>query len=480
MTDSHTPRRLTYDQAVELAMSLADFERSTNWPGHSFFHLQRIRLLSERLGDVDKATPCVHVAGTKGKGSVCALITSILSQAGYKVGLFTSPHLHTVRERVRVGLEPISTNDYATLISQIWPAVESVGRDGGYGGVTFFEMLTALAMTHFRNVGADFQVLEVGMGGRLDSTNIVTPEVSVLTSISLDHVATLGDTIEKIASAKAGIIKDGVPCVVAPQAERDAMRVFEKTAKKKNSTILPVSERLRWKVENADIGGQTITLSSAEKTYHLRTPLLGDYQAENIATAVGTAQTLVEKGYEIPAEAIEAGVREVSWPGRFEVFKKSGKSIVADGAHNPYSIRRLVENLRDYVKFDNVILVFGALGGHSAEDMLKELSVLDPQIVAVHSRHPRSSHSSVVADKVRGLSMNLLMEANSVSEGFRHALEIAETTDLILCAGSLAVVAETLEELHGIEPEIYKNLIGPRPSANLVSRSRRENQNEKR
>ena len=214
---------LSYDQAVELTMSLVDFERSTNWPGHSFFHLDRVRMLVERLGDVDRASPIVHVAGTKGKGSVCALVTSILTQAGYKVGLFTSPHLHSVCERVRVGLEPISTSEYASLVGEIWPAVESVGRDGEYGGVTFFEMLTVLAMAHFRNVGADFQVLEVGMGGQLDSTNIVMPEVSVITSISLDHVNVLGDTIEKIASAKAGIIKDGTPCVVGPQKEPDAM-----------------------------------------------------------------------------------------------------------------------------------------------------------------------------------------------------------------------------------------------------------------
>ena len=181
MTANYYTTDLTYERAVEMAMSLADFERATNWPGHSFFHLERVRMLAERLGDVDKATPVVHVAGTKGKGSVCALITSILTQAGYTVGLFTSPHLHSVCERVRVGLDPISTSDYAALIGQIWPAVEAVEREGEYGGVTFFEMLTGLAMAHFRNVGADFQVLEVGMGGRLDSTNIVTPEVSVIT-----------------------------------------------------------------------------------------------------------------------------------------------------------------------------------------------------------------------------------------------------------------------------------------------------------
>ena len=156
------------------------------------------------------------------------------------------------------------------------------------------------------------------------------------------------------------------------------------------------------------------------------------------------------------------GAREVSWPGRFEVFNIVGKTVVADGAHNPYSIRRLVENLRDYVEFDGVALVYGALGGHSARDMLKELAVLDPRVVAVHSRHPRSSHSSEVANVVRGLGLNLVARFESVAEGFRHAVELAGPDELVLCTGSLAVVAETLEEIRGIEPEIYENLKGPR------------------
>ena len=250
---------------------------------------------------------------------------------------------------MRVGLEPISTSDYAALIGQIWPAVEAVEREGEYGGVTFFEMLTGLAMAHFRNVGADFQVLEVGMGGRLDSTNIVTPEVSVITSISLDHVNVLGDTIEKIASAKAGIIKDGAPCVVGPQAESDAMRVFERTTREHGAELISVSDRFSWEIGDSDVHGQRVRLSGGGRSYDLWTPLLGDYQAENVATAVAAAEALIQKGYDIPTGAIEAGAREVSWPGRFEVFSVGGKTVVADGAHNPYSIRRLVENLRDYV-----------------------------------------------------------------------------------------------------------------------------------
>ena len=232
----------------------------------------------------------------------------------------------------------------------------------------------------------------------------------------------------------------------------------------RNSKLISVSDRFDWEIGPSDIHGQAIALASADRTYRLATPLLGDYQAENLATAVAAVETLAESGYDIPVEAIEAGARNVSWPGRFEIFTIEGKTVVADGAHNPYSIGRLVENLRRYVTFDKVILVYGASRGHSAEDMLAELSSLKPKVVATHSRHPRSSHFSSIADTALSLNMDLVFQTGSVAEGFAHALEIANSDDLILCTGSLAVVAETLEEIHGIEPEIYENLKGPRPS----------------
>ena len=338
------PPDITFDEAIEMAMSLADFERSRHFPGHSGWHIERMMMLSERLGGVQDATPSVHVAGTKGKGSVSALITSILARAGYRVGFYSSPHLHSVRERIRVGLEPVSKTEYAALVSKVWDAVQETGREGGYGGVSFFEMMTAMALVHFRDIRADFQTLEVGLGGRLDATNIVTPEISVITSISMDHVATLGDTIAKIATEKAGIIKPGVPCVIAPQANADAVAVFRRAASERGSDMTLVQHKFAWEKTAQDIRGQSFTLRrlSDGETYRLRTPLLGDWQLENAAAAVTAAETLAALGYDVPKAAIEAGVREVRWPGRFQVFERDGKTIVVDGAHNPYSMRRLV------------------------------------------------------------------------------------------------------------------------------------------
>ena len=465
MTARQAPPTIDFDAAIEMAMSLADFERSQHFPGHSGWHIERMMMLSERLDDVQDATPTVHVAGTKGKGSVSALITSILARAGYRAGFFSSPHLHSVRERIRVGLEPVSKSEYAALVAKVWSAVQDTGREGGYGGVSFFEMMTAMALVHFRDIRADFQVLEVGLGGRLDATNIVTPEVSVITSISMDHVATLGDTIAKIATEKAGIIKPGVPCVIAPQRNADAVDVFRQTARERGAPMILVGEMFEWEKTARDLNGQSFILRrrDGKTSYRLRTPLLGDYQIENAAAAVAAIEALAEAGYDIPKAAIEAGVRKVRWSGRFQVFERDGKTIVVDGAHNPYSMRRLVESLREYApgKTGGTVLVFGSLGGHSASGMLDALAALVPMAIAVQTRHPRSARAAATAALINERGLNLAAAFDTVSAGLERALEIAGANDLILCAGSLAVAGEAIEALEGIEPEIYENLRGP-------------------
>ena len=448
-----------YELAVGRAMSLADFERSDHSPGHSGFHLERIRLLAEKLGDIHKGVPTVHVAGTKGKGSTAAMISAVLSSAGYSVGLFTSPHLHSVVERVRVGLEPISKVTFANLVEQLWPAVEWVGSEGGYGGVTFFELMTAMAFLHFKQIGADYQVIEVGLGGRLDSTNVVVPALSVITSISLDHVATLGDTIEKIAREKAGIIKAGVPVVVAPQAEPDATRVFREVAEDRQAPLIEVQDRMRWSKRDSDTSGQAFTIDGMGGSRELWTPLIGDHQLENAATAVAAVETLNDAG--VSPESIAAGLRDVRWPGRLEVLQHRGHTVVVDGAHNPYSVKRLVQAVREYFSFDGVVLVFAALGGHSVEGMLAELKALAPRVVVVRSRHPRSGPTGPVAQAVADLGLGAALQSDTVSGGFGRAMEIAGPRDLVLCTGSLSVAAEVIEELRDIPHELYPTLQRP-------------------
>ena len=377
---------LTYQGALRHVMGLADFERSTHSPGHSAFHLERMTLLMERLGCAHLAVPTVHIAGTKGKGSTSAMTAAILTAQGYKVGLYTSPHLHSATERIRVHGEPVSQEQFAAVVEKIWHVVEDVGSSGGYGGVTTFEAMTAMAFVHFRDIRADFQVMEVGLGGRLDSTNIVKPQVCAITNISLDHVVTLGDTIAKIAFEKAGIIKEGVPVVVAPQRD-EAMTVISDVAKRRGAPLLPVSDRFSWRKRQSGMRGQSFTLSSSEKSYELETPLLGDYQMENAATAVTIAETLRARHVKLDDFAIVKGIRNVHWPARLQVLatpEDGGRLLVVDGAHNPYSMNRLVEAVREHFPHERLILIFGALSGHSAAGMLRALAPLSPLI----ARHP--------------------------------------------------------------------------------------------
>ena len=455
---------MSYPEALELVMGLADFERSTHSPGHSKFHLERMTQLMERLGNVHLLTKTVHVAGTKGKGSTCAMITSMLAAHGYKVGFYSSPHLHSAVERIRVGLEPIGRQDFAAVVRKIWPIVEDVGRRGGYGPATTFEAMTAMAFVYFHGMGVDFQVMEVGLGGRLDSTNIVSPQVCVITSISLDHVATLGDTVRKIALEKAGIIKPGVPVVVAPQQD-EVMAIFRQVAKQRGAELLSVEEKLTWIETGMGVVGQRFQVKGLRANYDLELPLLGAYQLENAATAIAALETLATVisavDEKLSEKCIGEGLSNVKWPARLEAL--SGKygldcQIVVDGAHNPYSVNKLVKALPKYFQYDDVYLVFGALGGHSARGMIKELAGLNPTVFAARSRHPRSSAGSEIAGAVTEEGVEVAFQAETVAEALRHAMQAAGPGDLVLGTGSLSVAAEIREELLGIPPELYPNM----------------------
>ena len=451
---------MDYNAALDRVMSLADFERSTHSPDHAKFHLERMSLLLQRLGNPHLGRSTVHVAGTKGKGSTAAMITSTLAASGRSVGLYTSPHLHRTVERIRIGLDPISPEEFGSLVEQVWPEVQWASERGGYGGITTFEILTAMAFQHFKERELDFQVLEVGLGGRLDATNVATPDLCVITSISLDHMATLGDTIPEIAAEKAGIIKPGVPVVVAPQTD-EAFRVIDRTAKERGSTVIDVARQLSWDKGSADLTGQTFVVQGRLETYDLFTPLLGPHQLENATTAVAAAETLNERGFALSKDAITKGLRDVRWPARLEVLSSEGPVVVVDGAHNPYSIGRLVEAVKESFTFARIIVIFGGLSGHSVEGMLDELKALRPEIVAVKSRHPRSAPSAIISEIAKERGLTVVFESDDVVQGLDRALDLAGEHDLMLGTGSLFVAAEITEVLSGIEPEVYRNIKPP-------------------
>lgn len=448
---------LDYKEALNGLLGLTDLERvSGKFPHRRRYNLNRMEHLLHLLGNPHLEIPTVHIAGTKGKGSVAALISSVLSADGYHPGLFTSPHLHSFRERIQRVNQPITEDEFVAVFSKIWPLVEKIGQDGKYDDITTFELLTAMAFTYFRSKNTDINVIEVGMGGRLDSTNLIQPSVSVITPISLDHTRVLGNTIEKIAEEKAGIVKTGVPVVVGPQSI-EAIQVIRKSCREKNAPMLLVDKECSWGKIISDIYGQSFWISSPWGNFELWTPLLGRHQIENAATSLVALQLLQERGITVSHKATRQGFRDVRWPARLEVLGQQ-PLLVIDGAHNPHSASRLIDSLHDYFSFSRLIGVVGILQDKSLKGIVKELAPSLSVVIATKSRHPRSASASSVGIKFRELGVETHVEANTTN-ALSLARGIAKEKDLIIVTGSLFVGAEARESLLHINPEVYPNLL---------------------
>ena len=446
---------MEYQEALRRLLSLTDLERMAGQPaGRPRHDLGRFRRLLSLLGEPHKAVPAVHITGTKGKGSTAAMVASVLGAAGLRPGLYTSPHLHTFRERIRLGLEPVGEEEFACLVGSIWPAVDQVADEGAYGRVTTFEALTAMAFSHFRASGCGLQVVEVGLGGTLDATNVLeAPPVCVITPISLDHTDVLGDTVEKIARDKAGIIKPGATVICAPQPP-EARRVIGEAAKEKGAELLWVAEAYRWERGPWDLTGQRARFLSPRHEYTVWLPLLGRHQLENAAGALAVADALRARGWPIPKAALERGLQEVHWPGRLEVLSRS-PLVVVDGAHNPHSFQRLREALGEYLRYGALHLILGLTYGHDGAGILREVRALGPQrLLLTRSRHPRSVPPEVLVTWAAeaGLDGEICPDVPAALE---KALAGAGPGDLVLAAGSLFTVAEVREVVKGIPGEVY-------------------------
>ncbi|SVD04066.1 uncharacterized protein METZ01_LOCUS356920, partial [marine metagenome] len=307
-------RSATYKNCLDRLLTLLDFEKFSGPRGPRVkFNLSRMYALLSLLGDPHKNGRVIHVAGSKGKGSVTAMVSSILCSNGYQVGMFSSPHIHTFRERIRINGKPISKEVFVDLVEKVWPMIQEIGSRTSFGAVTLFETLTAMAFVHFKESKTDFQVVEVGLGGKLDSTNVVDPMVTVITPISFDHMHILGDTLTDIATEKAGIIKKGVPVIVAPQSS-EAMEVIRNVARTKDAPILEVESDFEWLLNNRDLKKQSVRIQTIYKTYFVNLSLLGNYQIANAATAIGVVERLQSLGHDISSDAISQGLENVVWP----------------------------------------------------------------------------------------------------------------------------------------------------------------------
>ncbi len=447
---------MDYANALRRLFSLTDFERmAAPRAARHRYDLSRVTALLERLGNPHLQVPTVHVTGTKGKGSTAAMIASALRHSGHRVGLYTSPHLHTVRERVRVDGRPVDEQTFADNVERLWPAVESTGRPGSDEGVSFFELLTAMAFHHFAREGLDWQVLEVGLGGTLDATNVVErTRVCVLTSISLDHTAILGDTVEQIARDKAGIVKPGAAVIVAPQPP-GVLEIVAEACRERGARLVSVADQYAWSVQSWNLRGQSLSIEGPRGALQVHIPLLGAHQAENAACAVAALDALADTGARIPLEGVADGLAGVEWPCRLEVLQRS-PLVVADGAHNPYSMGRLVDAVRYHFPERRCILVYGCSWGHDLESMAQEAAAVSPAtVIATHSRHPRAVPPETVVEAFAATSAPARV-AGTVAEGLDLALRTAGPDDLVLVTGSLFTAAEARERVLGIPPEIYE------------------------
>jgi len=456
-----------YDLAVNKSLSLVNFERMKSIPAHSTFHLERISILLSLLGNPQNKTPIIHIAGTKGKGSVCAMVGAVLIEAGFNVGMTTSPHLHSVTERILVGGIPISKSDFSVLVEQLWPFVEQVEREYSYGSVTWFEFMIAAAFKHFENSAVDFQIIETGLGGRLDATNIVTPNISVITSISLDHQSILGDSIEEITLEKSGIIKQNTPVVVAPQNFNNVIKIIEKYSANINSEIINVEKNYIYGTsDNVPLEdnikdnhlSQKVFVESNVAEYLFDLPLLGKHQIENAAAAIATIEILNTQDYFITKETIQKGLSNTFWPGRFQFLPLNHSSLLIDGAHNVYSmfcLTREIQNL--HKKYDRIIFLFGSLYNHDTLGMLKEIKRLSDEIIIVETRHPKSTDGKVIKDLCETIGMNVLGIESTTLDGMYLTIRLAQNNDLIVATGSLSVVAEVIEMQNQMSPEIYND-----------------------
>ncbi len=445
----------TYQDALDYLYSFVDYGQLRTYKySAETFDLRRMVEFLERLGNPQTRYPVLHLAGTKGKGSVSAMCASVLHTAGYRTGFYTSPHLQDFCERLRVNGDFIPRETVAEIVDAMRPHIEAVP------GLTTFELTTALAFEYFARARVDVAVIEVGLGGRLDATNVVTPLVSVITSLSYDHMNLLGNTLAEIAGEKAGIIKPGVPVVSAPQKD-EAREVLERIAAERGSPLTLVGRDWLAAPLRHSLDSQTFAIWSGQEQAQLDTlhaqghivewvpakfeiPLLGQHQVENAAVAYAALTALRACGLPLAHTAIEDGLRAVRWPGRFEILNRQPVLIV-DGAHNRDSAQKLMTALADYFPGRPAHLLFGASSDKDVDGMFAELlaGATVTRATMVQAVHPRAIEPDELAARARTQRPDLWVAAYpSVARALAEALTLAAPETVIVACGSLFVVAE--------------------------------------
>ncbi len=429
-----------YNAALDYLYSFVDYSLTRQLRySEEKFNLDRIKKLMDLLGNPQSTYPVIHVAGTKGKGSTAAFIDSVLQTAGYKVGLYTSPHLHDYTERIQINRIPISHDSLVNEVEFIKKLLPEVPE------ITTFEITTAIAFRFFAENKIDVAVVEVGLGGRLDATNIVDPVISVITSLSYDHMNILGDTIEKIAAEKAGIIKDNRPVVIAPQVYKQVYPVIEQLADLHQSKVLKVEEIYNYLSETHSLSGQELTIQRnghPDESLKLSLQLLGYHQVENAATAFCALNELKQLGFKIDNNQICEGFEKTYWPCRFEVVSKSPLTII-DSAHNSDSAQKLSNAIREYLGAKKVTLIFGVSEDKDVKGMLDFLLPISDVIIMTKSIHPRAMSPQQLKLAAEEYSRSAFV-CETIEEALMTARKL-KNNNVIVVTGSLFVAAAAKE-----------------------------------
>ena len=394
--------------------------------------LSRMKKLLAELGAPHEKLKYIHVAGTNGKGSVCAMLAAVLAEAGYKTGLYTSPYINRFNERIQINGQSIDNFDLARITRKVQIIAEQM-----VDHPTEFEMTTAIALQYYHEWGCDLVVLEVGLGGRLDATNIIPPpEIAVITPISMDHTAELGNTLEKIASEKGGIIRSGAFVVSSPQ-EPGAMSMLWKICDDKNATLEPANTDAVVKVQS-DIKGQKFSFKGYK---NLEISLLGSHQIQNAVVALTVIERLQKRGWSISEEHIRAGLAKTKWQARFEIVSHEPWFIV-DGGHNEQGVSCLLENLSSYFPGRKIIFIIGVMADKDYKTMLGKVTPLAKRIFTVTPKNPRALDAATLAAYFQDEGMQSVKSCESVLKGAAEALAAAGKADVICAFGSFYMAGE--------------------------------------
>jgi len=423
---------MNYDETMEYIHSFYKFG--------SRLGLTRIERLLKKIGNPEKSLKIIHVAGTNGKGSVVNILGKILEEEGYKVGVYTSPYLEYFEERIKINGEPISKADLSSLITRIKPLINEVVSEG-FDSPTEFEVITAAMFLYYKEKAVDYAVVEVGLGGRFDATNVITPIITIITSVSFDHMNILGNTLGEIAYEKAGIIKKNIPLVLYPQL-KEAEAVILKKAAEMDAAVYNVSDE--YKFLGIDKGNgkyyQSFNTKIEGKNEIFTLSLLGQHQIKNCMTAIEAAMVLNKTGHNVRLSSVKNGTKNTVHNGRFEILKDNPKVII-DGAHNIDGVSNLISSVKKYFKWRKLILIAGILKDKDYGDMVKQFSSISDKIICLSPKNDRALSQQDLKNQVLKEGKDAICFSD-YKEAYEYGYGLLDKDDILLIAGSLYMIGE--------------------------------------